>query len=378
MLGVVGYLGVAHTLRWRRYNDIHRRYQAKFENDTLTVEEAQEVVQLSLFYDMPSVPTVSKLLLSTKEFSTVEKVSRRYIDSNLLRTTLLTATWMGCPITGHTIKKEGNADPRANIAVARVNWLHSRYKISNDDYLYTLSLFIAEPAVWSRLCGWRPFSPLEEYATFVYWAEIGRRMGIKDIPDTLEGLKRWAQRYEEGYMVPADENRKVADLTTDELLSCVPERFGLKRLGEKISFHYWTNGQPEQPWYIHALVSIAMSSFAFVMLWSLPRKEGKLPVTIKPPPPVPGVCPRLHPNRYPSKPWYRPEPTGVWYIITWLSVKLGYFSSMPGPNLKSKGYRLEEIGPLHLENAGHEEVMKAAEELQGYPITGPWSLVGRI
>lgn len=68
------------------------------------------------------------------------------------------------------------------VALARVNWLHSRYKIvlhsellnticlltnvrqSNDDYLYTLSIFVLEPAVcvlryhFSRLTGFI-FSP---------------------------------------------------------------------------------------------------------------------------------------------------------------------------------------------------------------------------
>jgi hypothetical protein len=60
-----------------------------------------------------------------------------------------------------------DVDPRAMIAVARMNWLHSRYKIvshalptdglgthksprlskSNGDYLYTLALFVFETPV---------------------------------------------------------------------------------------------------------------------------------------------------------------------------------------------------------------------------------------
>lgn len=72
------------------------------------------------------------------------------------------------------------ADPRGAIAIARTNWLHSKYPIvshlklwhhkvnifqlnkqSNDDFLYTLALFIIEPAVWMEKYEWRGLTPLE-------------------------------------------------------------------------------------------------------------------------------------------------------------------------------------------------------------------------
>lgn len=48
-------------------------------------------------------------------------------------------------------------DPRAAIALARTNWLHRRANkthgpkgapISNDDLLYTLSVFVTQPIFW--------------------------------------------------------------------------------------------------------------------------------------------------------------------------------------------------------------------------------------
>lgn len=47
------YVTLVQSLRWRRYNELHRKYQAKFENKTLTPEEAQRVLQVSSAYDMP-------------------------------------------------------------------------------------------------------------------------------------------------------------------------------------------------------------------------------------------------------------------------------------------------------------------------------------
>jgi len=76
--------------------------------------------------------------------------------------------------------------------------------------------------------------------------------------------------------------------------------------------------------------------------------------------------------------WYRAEPTSFFgFCREKLLLKLGIYFEMPGPHLKSSGYRLEEVGPVKVENDGHEEVMLIAAELQGCPVIGPWSMEGR-
>jgi hypothetical protein len=61
---------------------------------------------------------------------------------------------------------------RHNSAIARMNYLHSRYqkagKISNDDMLFTLSLFITEVERWVGLYEWRNLSPMEICAMYVF------------------------------------------------------------------------------------------------------------------------------------------------------------------------------------------------------------------
>jgi len=64
---------------------------------------------------------------------------------------------------------------------------------SNDDYLYTLCLFMLEPGTWARKYGWRALSPLEEHAYYVFWKEIGHRMGIQDIPDSVGAVVAWSK-----------------------------------------------------------------------------------------------------------------------------------------------------------------------------------------
>jgi hypothetical protein len=57
------------------------------------------------------------------------------------------------------------ASERANSAISRMNFLHGRYqkanKISNDDMLYTLSLFIMEVERWVGRFEWRSLTPME-------------------------------------------------------------------------------------------------------------------------------------------------------------------------------------------------------------------------
>ncbi|KAF8966173.1 hypothetical protein BDZ97DRAFT_1658235 [Flammula alnicola] len=406
--GFVVWLGIVRMLRWRRYNAIHREYGTKWNNGLgkITPEEAQKIIHISTLYDMPlllnyslafalfktyGIPSISKLLAATKELKSKETVSKRYAD-----TEILISTWVGCPISGFlnpavAETKEGPNtkpadDPRANIALARVNWLHSKYNISNDDYLYTLCLFVLEPSDWADRYGWRSLSPLERNAFYVFWVEIGKRMGIRDIPGTLEELLAFSKEYETTHMVPAETNKEIAGYTVDELLSAAPKAFGVKAFGVRVVICLMDDivrqamMYPKQPWLLRATVYSLLRIIGFIQHFLLPpRISPSFPIDVR----LPRLrgneeSLRLRPNKYAAVPWYRPEPTTiVSYCKEKLLVKLGWHSKMPSPQLKSTGYRLEEMGPLQFEQIGHEEIMKKAAELQGCPIAGPWSLEGR-
>jgi uncharacterized membrane protein len=47
------------------------------------------------------------------------------------------------------------------MALARMNYLHSLFDISNDDKLYTLSVFTSTPKLWVEKYEWRNFTDLE-------------------------------------------------------------------------------------------------------------------------------------------------------------------------------------------------------------------------
>lgn len=116
---------------------------------------------------------------------------------------------------------------RATRAIARMNYIHAQYqkagKISNDDMLYTLSLFALEPARWIGKYEWRTLTELELCACGTYWKSMGDTMAIsyEGLPSAASGwedglnwlteVESWSKAYEEKHMLPATTNMQLAD-----------------------------------------------------------------------------------------------------------------------------------------------------------------------
>lgn len=177
-------------------------------------------------------------------------------------------------------------DPRSAIAIARINYLHGRWrsKVSNDDLLYTASLFVLEPIDWCARYEWRPFTPLEQEALFTVWRHASRCMGITGFPDTLAELRSWAESYEKAHMVYEPSNQQVAKYTVDLLLYAIPKAlhgplhnvvYALlnSRLRESFGF-------PKPPRWLEDIMPsvLAVRSFFSLFLWP----QYKVPRSIAP------------------------------------------------------------------------------------------------
>ncbi|EIM82611.1 uncharacterized protein STEHIDRAFT_63775 [Stereum hirsutum FP-91666 SS1] len=380
VLFIISYLVLVRCLRWRRYDKLHMKYM-KRDINSLTMREAQEILQLSLLWDMPDlviyaysfalfktygIPTISELLTNTNELSCESSVSKRYSDASVFL--LYFATWLNCCITAmvgqpgdsRTETTIGADDPRGAIALARVNWLHSKYKISNDDYLYTLALFILEPITWCSKWGWRPLSDLEAHAMFVYWRNIGENMHIKDIPETLDELREWSLSYETTAMIPRQSNHDLAEATTNELLGTVPNGLGLRTilrhvvwalLDERVRIAMMF---PPQHQILHGTISICRMAFIlFERYCCLPRFGPRLfvnaPHNMNMTPDDGSSLPRMHPAWFAARPWYRRESNGLRWMVERVALALGMITvyKIPSKELKSQGYRLEEMVGQH-------------------------------
>ncbi|CAL1715323.1 unnamed protein product [Somion occarium] len=395
-------------VRYRRLRTIESWFKTRDDIQDMTPAQAQKVIHLSLFYETPTtmhlgtqvalfkvwgIPTIAKILLKAGELSSQESLSKRLADTGIL-----VATWITNPIVGPGSGAESydagsyeNVDPRGAIAVARVNWLHRKYPINQDDYRYNLALFVLEPIDCTARFGWRSHSIIEQQAFYVFWMEIGRRMGI-DIPwASLDEMREWATAYEEERMVPNEHSVEIGQIGVEHFSSRLPKVLrpaGLNLVATLLGPNTRRAMRlPDPPsWFSHVLFALFRLQNVFVRYACLPRRSPALWVSSYEPSAedlarlvAAGELPRIPAVFKRSSPWYYPELKGFQKNIQDVLVflKLRKPESVPSKRWKSEGYRVEELGPLRFEHQGHEEVIRMAEEIQGGPVKGPWSLNDR-
>ncbi|KAK5956245.1 hypothetical protein OHC33_002820 [Knufia fluminis] len=241
-VGLVAYTSVCHLVRFRRIRSLQRKYgfgtpQRPTFSD-MTDEEAWEIqteiaeaefpalfekgLQLALFRTY-GIPSISKLLFQTAQLSRSENVAKRYADTAVI----ITEIYADKPSSEKGIE-----------AFSRLNYLHGHYlkqgRISNDDMLYTLALFMNSPCEWINRYEWRQMTDLEVCAVATFHKSMGDAMDIKyDIlPGSKTGWKDglqfyteldgWAKDYEKRNMLPHKDNYNTAIKTKELLLSTVP------------------------------------------------------------------------------------------------------------------------------------------------------------
>jgi hypothetical protein len=61
---------------------------------------------------------------------------------------------------------------------------------------YVLAALLVVPARWLERYGWRGVTEHERRAAYLYYRELGRRMGVKDWPDSFEEVCAFLDEYE--------------------------------------------------------------------------------------------------------------------------------------------------------------------------------------
>jgi membrane protease YdiL (CAAX protease family) len=156
-------------------------------------------------YRTYAMPSVSGLLDRTGEFYRASQ--RRYDDTAILIAEMC---------------KHGYEGGRGLQALERMNWAHGHFKIANDDFLYVLSTFVFEPIRWIDAYGWRRLSRNERLGYFCFWREVGKRMGIRDIPESYDAFLAWSMAREEAHLRFEETNRNIAIATRDLFASWFP------------------------------------------------------------------------------------------------------------------------------------------------------------
>ncbi|KAF3903561.1 hypothetical protein AA313_de0202344 [Arthrobotrys entomopaga] len=390
------YLLLCSVLRFRRMNWMrdHYGYRTRESFSKMTLEDAQaihvdlaelefpRVFSASIFFALfktYGIPSISKLLVQTGQLASEATTSKRAADTGVL----LVEAVVGDP-----------KDPRTIDAIARMNYLHSRYikagKISNNDMLYTLSLFALEPARWTDQWEWRKLTEMEKCAVGVFWKNLGDAMEIKydvlpsftsgwlDGLDWLKELQEWSLRYEEDNMIPAESNKILAEGTMGIIMFNTPRflRSFLKSavsvlIGERLARAMMF--EPTGPIFSAVIIGAIRLRQFIIRYFLLPRpefmRESRYPRFAN------KKTGRYNIKKWTAHPWYADTSfRNRWGDIGLATRILG--GPVPGDDNDkycSKGYKIDEVGPIGLEKSGAKYMEESREKIKQFSGGCPFS-----
>jgi hypothetical protein len=158
-----------------------------------------------------AVPSIGGLLARTGEFT--ERTQKRYDDTVLILDAVL---------------EHGPTSDEGRTAIRRMNRMHRAHGVGNEDLRYVLATFVVMPIRWIDAYGWRRLTEVERIASAEYYRDLGRRMGIRDIPPTWQAFARCLDAYERAHFGFDAGAREVAESTL-ALLATFPPNHRLPR-----------------------------------------------------------------------------------------------------------------------------------------------------
>jgi hypothetical protein len=152
-----------------------------------------------------AVPSIGALLARTGELTA--RPQKRYDDTVLILDAVL---------------EHGTDSAEGRTAIRRMNQMHRSYDISNDNLRYVLATFVVTPIRWVDAYGWRRTTEVERIASANYYRDLGRHMGIREVPETWQGFSRLLDTYERDHFGLDPGGRIVAESTLALLATFPP------------------------------------------------------------------------------------------------------------------------------------------------------------
>ncbi|MFE5301379.1 oxygenase MpaB family protein [Streptomyces sp. NPDC056632] len=162
----------------------------------LALEEFAAEINAGLslaLYHLSAVPGIATTLQSTG--SLAERPERRVDEVSRLLITLI-------------LHGFDEADSRT--AIRAMNRVHRKFEVPNDQYLYALGLFVVVPTRYIDSTASRTLSADEKAAVAGFYAELGRLMGLKNIPRSYAAFEEYCDVYERRHVRPSPAGRELA------------------------------------------------------------------------------------------------------------------------------------------------------------------------
>jgi ER-bound oxygenase mpaB/B'/Rubber oxygenase, catalytic domain len=207
------------------------------------------------------IPTIAALLDRTGEFE--HDGVKRHDD------TLLVA---------EEASIEGLDSERGRATLRRLNRIHGRYRIPNDEFQFVLATTIVGPVEWIRAYGWRDLDPVELQGLANLTTRFGELMGITGLPTTYDGYLALLRAYEARRFEFTEANRRVTEATLRIARQVAP--LPLRPLARRVTIALMDEplrvalGMPEQPAWFVAAVRRGLRARARLLRLAPPRRTA--------------------------------------------------------------------------------------------------------
>ncbi|RYP93702.1 hypothetical protein DL770_000233 [Monosporascus sp. CRB-9-2] len=377
----VAYFGLVRSLRYTRAHKIASAFtNRRRQLSSMTTQEAFDIMRQLQSLEFPysmnkarsvallkagGIPTMSKLFAVTGQ-NNLKNGGKRAVDTEILL-------------------RESQTQPRDTErymnAVARMNYLHTRYrkagKILDEDLLHTLGDGALEILHVIDSEEWRKLTDVEKCAVGVFHRNLGEDMEIPFTPlkssetgwrDGLHfvaELIEWTKEYEKQVAKPTVTGDQYVRVYVDSVTKGMPKAvttFFRKVVGSDLDETMRASLCIEAPGPLVSAFLFTVRNLRkfFLRHFSLPRPEFLAYSAVSSTPNSEGLYNFNHAG---FQPWYI-QP-GFWTIWSPGSVLLRALGARkPGSNgdrYKPKGYDLKTIGPAPQEGKGLKEMEAMVE-----------------
>ncbi|GCB20244.1 hypothetical protein AAWM_03129 [Aspergillus awamori] len=391
-LALTIYLSLVQHLRYQRKAAIEAPFITnKRPLSSMTIEEAHTIITQLQELEFPyafakarrmallkagGIPTMSKLFAVTGQ-NNRRNAGKRAVDTEILL---------------RESQSQRRDSDRYATAVARMNYLHARYrranKITDDDLLHTLGDGLAEILNVIEREEWRGLTDVEICALGIFHKNLGEDMGIPYdvLPSKAEGwedgvhfameLTRWTVQYEERVAKFTATNDQYVRIYVDSALPGLLRPVVRRVLGAGLDEVMRLSLGLESPGYILSFVInfVQASRKLFLQYLALPRPSFHAVKLVHD---LPNQKTNLYNfERKVLQPWYI-RPT-VWskYGPGALLIRLfgGKVPGSRGDRYQPQGYDLMTIGPEPQKGRGSEEMRGDIEVIKARGVaTCPFS-----
>lgn len=114
--------------------------------------------------------------------------------------------------------RHGPDSAKGRESIERLNAIHGRFQISNEQYLYTLATLVVLPGHLYALIGAPQRPPHERQALVRFWQRVGQAMHLHDIPADAEAFEQYFDRHERANFRPSPQGQLCMKHLVDDFV----------------------------------------------------------------------------------------------------------------------------------------------------------------